>query len=192
MHRFILVMCLLLAACSGGSSSGPTPPILPPPLSCTGTGLVDTTSFSLLSEVEPNDDISMAYGVTIPTPGPTTADSVGIAIGGNIHDTLDPVDTFSFTSSWSIKFFFKLCESTCNYASGNDRNGNPDSLDVSIAYFDVIDAAGNTMMSTQANNSTENYVEMCVDGGVITYIMVIANNTMNASQHYGISAFEAH
>ena len=132
----------------------------------------------------------MAYGVIIPTLGPT-AHSVGLLIGGNIHDTLDRVDVFSFTSSRSIKFFFKLCESSCNSALGNDRDGNPDSLDNAIAYFDVLDAAGNIMMSTQANNSTDNYGEVCVDGGVITYIMVTANNTVTAPQDYRITAFEA-
>ena len=132
----------------------------------------------------------MAFGVIIPTPGPTTSDSVGLLINGNVHDTLDHVDTFSFTSSRTIKFFFKLCESSCNSGSGNDKNGNPDSLDISIAYFDVIDAAGNIMMSTQAKSSTENYIEMCVDGGVITYIKVVANDTMNAPQDYKITAFE--
>jgi hypothetical protein len=85
-----------------------------------------------------------------------------------------------------------LCESSCNVAQGNDKNGNPDSLDISMAYFDVLDAAGNIMMSTQANDSTENYLELCVDGGVITYVMVAANNAMNAPQNYQMSIFEAH
>jgi hypothetical protein len=43
---------------------------------------------------------------------------------------------------------------------------------------------------TPANDSTENYVETCVDGGVITYIAVYANDTMNAPQDYVISASE--
>ena len=185
MRQSILFMCSLFAACSSGGNDSPPPP----PQLCAGTGFVSGGNFSIVSEVEPNDDISMAYGVTIPTPS-STANSVGIIIRGNVHDTLDRVDTFSFTSSRTIKFFFKLCESTCNVASGNDRDGNPDSLDISIAYFGVLDAAGNIMMSTQANNSTENYLELCVDGGVITYIMVAASNTMNAPQNYSISAFE--
>ena len=84
-----------------------------------------------------------------------------------------------------------MCESICNIASGNDKNGNPDSLDTSIAYFDVLDAAGRTMTSTRTNVSTENYAELCVDGGVITYIMVIATDTMNAPQEYKMTAIEA-
>jgi hypothetical protein len=186
MRQLFLFISMLVAACGGGSNGGSGPP---PPASCAGTGPVGNIAFPLVSEVEPNDDISMAFGVTIPTPG-STADSVGIIISGNVHDTLDRVDTFSFTSSRTIKFFIKLCESFCNIASGNDSNGNPDSLDVSIAYFDVLDADGNIMTSTLANSSTENYAELCVDGGVITYIMVAANNTMNVLQDYRITVFE--
>ncbi len=188
MRQLILFMCSLLTACSGGNNS-PPPQQQPPPQSCVGTGPVGNLVFPIVTEVEPNDDISMANGLTIPTPGPTTA--VGIVIRGSVHDTLDRVDTFSFTSSRTIKFFFKLCESICNIASGNDKNGNPDSLDTSIAYFDVLDAAGRTMTSTRTNVSTENYAELCVDGGVITYIMVIATDTMNAPQEYKMTAIEA-
>lgn len=165
-------------------------------------GAADDTVFSgiqvtrLVSEVEPNDDISMAYGVTIPTPT-QPGDRVSIHIFGNVNDAADIADTFAFTSSRSKQFFFKLCEApppsplpvpTCNYFPGTGSNS--DSLNVSIAYFSVLDAAGNVLATTQANNSTENYVTTCVDGGVITYISVIANDTMNAPQDYVISASE--
>ena len=189
MRQSILFMSSLFAACSSGNDPPPLQPP-PPPQSCAGTGPVSNIVFPIVSEVEPNDDIATAFGVTIPTPGPN-ADSVGLLVNGNVHDTLDRVDTISFTSSRTIKFFFKLCESSCNSGSGNDKNGNPDSLDTTIAYFDVLDAAGSIMTSTRTNVSTENYAELCVDGGVITYIMVIANDTMNAPQEYKITAFEA-
>ena len=189
MRQTILFMCFVFTACSG-NSDGNGPP--QGPIAC---GPVDDTVFSgsivfpIVSEVEPNDDISMAYGVTIPTPA-RAGDRVGILIQGAVIDAADSADTFSFTSSRSKQFFFKLCESICNTGSGNDKDGNPDSLDVSIAYFSITDAAGNVLMTTQANNSTENYGELCVDGGVITYIVVFANNTMNALQDYNMSAFE--
>ena len=189
MRQSILFMCSLLTACSGGNDA-PPPQQQPPPQSCVGTGPVGNLVFPIVTEVEPNDDIATAFGVTIPTPGPN-ADSVGLHVNGNVHDTIDRVDTISFTSSRTIEFFFKLCESSCNIASGNDKNGNPDSLDTSIAYFDVLDAAGRTMTSTRTNVSTENYAELCVDGGVITYIMVIATDTMNALQEYKMTAIEA-
>ena len=184
-----LIVCLAMSSCSGGSGGNGLPP--PPPQSCAGTGPVGNLVFSFfVIEVEPNDDIATAFGVPIPTPGPNI-DSVGLLVNGNVHDTLDRVDTISFTSSRTIKFFFKLCESSCNIASANDKNGNPDSLDTSIAYFDVLDAAGRTMASTRINVSTENYAELCVEGGVITYIMVIANDTMNTVQEYVITAIES-
>ena len=103
---------------------------------------------------------------------------------------LPGVDTFSFTSSRTIPFFFKLCEASCNTGSGNDKDGNPDSLDVTIANFSVLDADGNVMMTTNGNNPTKNYGEVCVEGGVITYIAVRADNTMSSDQEYRLSAFE--
>ncbi len=175
---------------SSFSLDDPTISSPPPPQSCAGTGPVGNLVIQFATEVEPNDDIATAFGVIIPTPGPNV-DSVGLLVNGNVHDALDRVDTISFTSSRTIKFFFKLCESSCNFASGNDKNGNPDSLDTSIAYFDVLDAAGRTMASTRTNVSTENYAELCVEGGVITYIMVIANDTMNTVQEYVIAATES-
>ena len=201
MRQLILFMCLLFSACGGGSSgNGGGNQLPPPPMAC---GTADNTAFSGLqvtafqSEVEPNDDISTAYGVTIPTPT-QPGDRVVIQITGNVIDATDGVDTFSFTSSRSKQFFFKLCEApppaplpgpSCNYFPGV-INGNADSLDVAIAYFSVLDAAGNVLATTQANNSTENYLTTCIDGGVITYISVNANDTMNAPQNYVISASE--
>jgi hypothetical protein len=183
----VLCLCLSFVGCSSGNSgSEPLPP--PPVLSCNGTGPRSGASFPIVGEVEPNNDISTAFGVTIPTP---TADkSVGLLVIGSVHDSLDPIDTISFTSSRTIKFFIKLCEDSCNIAAGSDRDGNPDSLDTSIAYFDVLDAAGVIMASTGANNPTENYKELCIEGGVITYLMVNANDTLNAAQNYKISAME--
>jgi hypothetical protein len=189
MRATIFLMCLLFAACSGGSG-GKGPP--EGPIAC---GPADDTvysgrlSFPIVSEVEPNDDTSMAYGVNMPTPA-QPGDRIGVLLGGNVSDVSDAADIFAFTSSRSKQFFFKLCEASCNSGGGNDRNGNPDSLNTSIAYFSVLDAAGNEMMTTQANNPTANYGELCVDGGVITYIAVFANNTMSALQDYTLSAFE--
>jgi len=180
----VLCLCLSLQGCSNGNSNGGPPP----PPACDGAGFVGSIVFPIVTEVEPNNDISTAFGVSIPTP--TSDQSVGLLVIGSVHDSMDPVDTISFTSTRRIKYFVKLCEDSCNSGSGNDKNGNPDSLDTSIAFFDVLDASGNLMMSTQANNSTENYLELCVDGGVITYIMVVANDTMNALQEYKVTAFE--
>jgi len=186
-RKLILTLCLYLSllGCSSGNSNGG-----PPPPACDGTGFVDSSSFPIVTEIEPNNDISTAFGVAIPSP--TASQSVGLLVLGSVHDSLDPIDTIAFTSTRSIKFFIKLCEDSCNGASGNDEDGNPDSLDTSIAYFDVLDAAGMVMGSTRSNISTENYAELCIEGGVITYIQVIAGNTLNAAQGYRVSAMEAH
>lgn len=192
----IHVLCLFLSllGCSGSNRGGPTPtpPQLPPPSpppTCDGTGFVDRTTFPIVTEVEPNNDISTAFGVTIPTP--MDRQSVGLSVNGTVHDSADPIDTIAFTSTRSIKFFIKLCEDTCNSISGNDKDGNPDSLDTSIAYFDVLDAAGMVIGSTSTNIATENYTELCIEGGVITYIQVIAYNTLTSAQAYKMTAMEA-
>jgi hypothetical protein len=120
-----LTVCLVLSACGGGGS-GARPP---PPAVC---GPADDTVFSgtqLISvrpEVEPNDDISMANGVTIPTPA-QPEDRVVIQIIGDVTDAVDGADNFSFTSSRTKRFFFRLCEApapaplplpSCNYDPG--------------------------------------------------------------------------
>jgi hypothetical protein len=117
-------------------------------------------------------------------------DRVGVVVRGNINDMTDLVDTFSFTSSRTIPFFFKLCEGSCNTHGGSDNEGNSDSLDVTIANFSVIDADGKVMLTTFGNNPSANYGEVCVEGGVITYIAVFADNTMSSDQEYRLSAFE--
>jgi len=68
------------------------------PPSCAGTGPVGSSSFPILGEVEPNDDISMAFGVMIPTPGPTTAIRPEATVDLVIHSTAgnEPLWTFLF------------------------------------------------------------------------------------------------
>jgi len=182
----VLGLYLSMLGCSSGSNGGPPPP--PPPPNCEGVGARDIIRFPIVTEIEPNNDISNAFGVTVPTP--TAGESVGLLVLGSAHDSLDPIDTIAFTSTRTIKYFIKLCEDSCNGGSGNDKDGNPDSLDTSTAYFDVLDATGMIIGSTRTNVSTENYTELCIEGGVITYIQVIANNTLNAAQDYRISAME--
>jgi hypothetical protein len=185
MKKFTYSLLLILAACGGdGSGGGGTLP----PLECDGTGPRSSIGFPIVTEIEPNNDISTAFGVVVPTP--TASQSVGLLVLGSVHDTNDLVDTISFTSTRTIEYFVKLCEDSCNGGSGNDKDGNPDSLDTSVAYFDVLDASGMVIESTRTNISTENYTELCIEGGVITYIQVIANNTSNAPQDYRISAME--
>jgi hypothetical protein len=181
----VLCLCLSMLGCSSGSSNGGPPP---PPPNCEGVGARDSIRFPIVTEIEPNNDISNAFGVTVPTP--TASESVGLLVLGSVHDSLDPIDTIAFTSTRTIKYFIKLCEDSCNGGSGNDKDSNPDSLDTSIAYFDVLDATGMIMGSSSTNISAENYTELCIEGGVISYIQILARNTLNAAQDYKITAME--
>jgi hypothetical protein len=179
-----------LLGCSGGSGDlDRLPPELPPPPACEGTGPVSSSRFPIVTEVEPNIDLATAFGVVVPTP--TASQSVGLLVLGAVHDSLDQVDTISFTSTRTIEYFVKLCEDSCNSGGPNNKDGNPDSMDTAIAYFDVLNAAGSVIGSTRTNLATENYARLCVAGGVITYLQIVARDTMNAVQEYKITAMEA-
>jgi hypothetical protein len=186
-----VIMLFVLAAC-GGSGSGNGNGGGTNPSTC-GTTVPTSGSFRLgfgfVDEVEPNGDISTANPANLATLA-VPEDRVGVIVQGDINDVTDLVDTFSFTSSRTIPFFFKLCEGSCNTHGGSDNEGNPDSLDVTIANFSVIDADGKVMLTTFGNNPSANYGEVCVEGGVITYIAVRADNTMSSDQEYRLSAFE--
>jgi hypothetical protein len=195
MRYLLYFACVAFAACGGtgggGNESGGagTPAVSS---NCSG-GPPISGSYKLsvrsVDEVEPNDDVSTAFAVNMPIPA-AAEDLVGIVIEGGVHDTMDRSDLYSFTSSRTRWFFFKLCESSCNTDSENDRHGNPDSLLVWTAHFSVLDADGRTIISTAGDNPIENYGEVCVDAGVITYIAVHANDTKNLVQPYRMSAFE--
>ena len=179
MKRMLLLSFLALVAC-GGSSSAP-PPVDDDffglgPGTATGTILVQ-------SEVEPNDSIAMANPVTVPTPSPTD-DFVGFQVNGTINNLTDGVDTFSFTAARTRIYSIKLCSSTC---SGIGQGG---SFDVAVAYFDVLDQSGNILVSSQGDNVVGNYREINIDAGVLYYIMLIAEDTMNVAQTYSLHAVE--
>ncbi len=178
MKRMLWLSFLALAAC-GGSSSAP-----PPEEDFFGPGLgIATGTVVIQSEVEPNDSIAMADPVTVPTPSPTD-DFVGFQVNGTINNLTDGVDTFSFTAARTRMYSIKLCPSTC---SGIGRGG---SLDVAIAYFDVLDQSGNVLLSSQGDNIVGNNREINIDAGVLYYIMVLAEDTMNAAQAYSLHAVE--
>lgn len=184
MRQTICFMCLVLTACSGGSAGNSIEPP-PKPISCGSIENEDSSSLlisSIATEVEPNDDFSTANALFIQNP-PRPEDRVGASVQGHVTDTADATDTFSFTAQRTAGYYFKLCESFCvNRFPTN--NAFPDSLDVSIAYFEILDESGNVLMTTLANDPTENYGQLCIDAGVIKYMAVYANNTMNVAQEY--------
>ena len=122
-----LTVCLVLSGCGGGGGSNAVGIITPPVGTPTCGATVPTSgafkiTFPSVNEVEPNDDISTANPVNLPTPA-APEDRVGIIVLGSINDTSDLADTFSFTSSRTKQFFFKFCEASCNTGSGNDKDG---------------------------------------------------------------------
>ena len=116
---------------------------------------------------------------------PNTAGRSDVAVGiGNIHDTSDVVDAYSFTPNNSKRHFFQLCGTVCSLGS---RFGN---LDVSVTYFDILDASGSVLASTAADASSGNLAELALDAGVLYYVMVIAENTANSIQSYSINIID--
>lgn len=194
MRFFACFACVVLAACSGPGGDGNGSGRAGSPSGSSNCSGPETSGSFRLSvrregEVEPNDDISTAYAVNMPVPE-APEDLVGIVIEGSIHDSTDRTDIYSFTSSRTRWYFFKLCESSCSTDSENDRYGNPDSLLIWTAHFSVLDADGKAIISTLGDNPTENYGEVCVGAGVVTYIAVHANDTAGMEQPYRISALE--
>jgi len=183
MRQPIFLLCILFAACDGGGSQrqNSTP--------CVVGDTEGRYVYTLLGEAEPNNVISMAYRIKVPGSDPF-GKNVAIFVAGRVHDTQDRVDTIALTASRTIGYFFKLCDPSCNSAAPTNRFGILDSLDTSIAYFDVLDAVGNILMSTKARNSKANYLEMCVNRNTTIYIMVVATDTNNELLDYKITAFE--
>jgi len=164
----------------------------PRPSNC-GGHVPNSGSFAVrvrfADEVEPNDDLSTANALYMPVPD-APEDLIGIVVQGSFDDTMDRVDTYSFTRERSRWLFVKLCGLSCVPGSETDSNGNPDSLPVSIAHFNVLNADGELIATTAGHSLTENYGELCIDVGVITYIEVHAYNTLGLVQHYWISVYE--
>jgi len=194
MRYLLYIACVAFAAC-GGSGGGNQSRGAVTPTSFSGCNGNPPTSGSFrlsvhtVDEVEPNDELATAFAVDMPVPA-APEDLVGIVIEGSVHDTADTADIFSFTSSRTRWFFVKLCETSCNTESENDRYGNPDSLLIWNAYFSVLAADGSSLYSTVGDNPTENYGEVCINAGVITYLAVYANDTRSQPQPYRISAIE--
>lgn len=192
MRHLLCLACLAFAACSGGGQGCGGAGIASASPGCSG-GSPTSNAFKLSVhrgvEIEPNDDIATANAVYMPTPA-APEDIAGFVIGGTVHDTRDSTDIFSFTSLRARRIFFKLCESSCDTRFETDKDGNPDSLLVWAAYFDVLDADGRIIATTLGGNPIENYGDLYIDAGVIIYIAVHANDTFHVDQPYQISAFE--
>ena len=184
MKSSLLLSLLALTACSNGGGGGNSAPPggtgVPP-----GGGFA--TSFTVLvtlrSEVEPNDSIAVANALTMPIHS-ATADYVGTGALGDITELTDTADFFSFTAAREHEFTIKLCDSIC---TGFDAS---DTLDVSIAYFEVLDQSGTLLMSSQGDLAAGNFQTISIDAGVLYYLGVFPEDTVGASQDYVVSAVE--
>lgn len=192
MRYLLCFACFLFASCDEGGNGCEGAGKLSGSSGC-GVGSSTPGNFTLSVrrgvEVEPNNDLSTASVVQMPTRA-APGDLVGFVIEGSVNDASDHADIFSFTSSRSGRILFKLCESFCDTRYETDRYGNSDSLLVWIAYFDVLDADGKILATTVDDNPIENYGDIYIDAGVITYIVVYANDTLHLDQPYRISAVE--
>ena len=177
--KTLLLLCSIgLGACGGGSSSPPDPG--PGPI--VGPGLL-TGVIAITSEIEPNDDLTSANPLALPNPDPTV-DFVGVVVNGSVNDVADTADNFSFTSTRTSVFVFKLCDDIC--ATFN-RDGT---TEIASAYFEILDQTGTLLLSTQGDSVNGNYAERNIDAGVIYYARVRAEDTMSDAYGYSMIIVE--
>ena len=98
------------------------------------------------------------------------------------------MDTFAATAARTGIFRIALCSGTCLFGIQGGVQG--DILDVAIGYFNILDQFGNVLTSSQGDNVSGNYREINFDAGVLYYIMVLAEDTMNQTQGYSIGALQ--
>jgi hypothetical protein len=181
MKCLILISCLALGACSSGGGGGNTNPPADPPSG--GLPPAFSVLVSFAGEVEPNDSIAAANSLTMPSHS-ATADFVGTGAKGSVNDLTDVADFFSFTAARKDDFTIKLCDSMCSTINSDDT------LDVSIAYFEVLDQFGTLILSSQGGGVTSNFQTISIDAGVIYFIAVFPEDTVGANQVYFVSAVE--
>jgi hypothetical protein len=166
--------CFSIAACGGGGGGnkgggGPAP--IP--------GFIFNRSpiVEVFVEIEPNDTMATAT----PLPLTDTANIADIVIGlGDVDTSSDIYDFYSLTASHGRGHHFQLCASDCAVGAST---GN---IDVAAAYFDVLDASGNILISTANDPGSGNIVEIELDAGVLYYVVVTAENTPMPFQFYSI------
>jgi hypothetical protein len=64
------------------------------------------------------------------------------------------------------------------------------SLDVGIAFLSVVDQFGTVLLSSQGDTVNRNVQKMSIDAGVLYYVMVVAEDTMNEDRDYNLTVVE--
>ena len=174
---------------SGPTTTSPPPPTTPPPPSTTPPLTVRTSPLILSRalDVEPNNSISTPSATSFPAPF-FPEQNVGFSVRGTINNLTDGIDTYAFTAARSRTFTFELCsfpEASCTLLLTADR-----SLDVEIAFLSVVDQFGTVLLSSQGDTVNRNVQRMSIDAGVLYYVMVVAEDTMNEDKDYKLNVFE--
>lgn len=180
MKRLLLLSCLAVVACSSGGKGSSQPaggPGLP------GPGAFITVAVSWEDEIEPNDSVAMSQALFIPSPS-SSDEFVGFQVDGAVALQSDSMDTFAFTTNRTRTYTIELCESDCLLPLSGV------SVDVAIAYFEILDQSGALLASSQGDRLGENYIEFDFDAGVPYHIMVRAEDTMSGTQFYSLIAIE--
>ena len=142
-----------------------------------------TSVYSTAYDIEPNNSIATASVASLPA-AQNFERRLGFVANGTINNLTDGVDTYAFTAARSRTFGLQICAPT---PPDICRNG---SLDLSLAYFSVLDQFGNVLLSSQGDTVSGNYQQMHIDAGVLYYVMVLAEDTMNVDREYTLRVFE--
>ena len=174
---------------SGPTTTNPPPPTTPPPPPTTPPLTVHTSPWILSRsfDVEPNNSISTASATSLPAPF-FPEQNVGFSVKGTINNLTDGIDTYAFTAARSRTFAFELCssqEGPCSIPLHADQ-----SLDVGIAFLSVVDQFGTVLLSSQGDTVNRNVQKMSIDAGVLYYVMVVAEDTMNEDRDYNLTVVE--
>jgi hypothetical protein len=108
---------------------------------------------------------------------------VGFLVSGTINDSLDLIDTFSFTSSESRTLRVQLC------VAGNIC-GATYRLGVATAFIEVRDQFGTMLWTTEDNQAVGNVLTIGADSGVLYCIAVVAENTSGNDMGYFLNVVE--
>lgn len=144
---------------------------------------------TLRGEIEPNNDLTEANVHTLPAHG-SAADYIGFGVKGSIDDTIDSADCFVFTVSRTHTFAIELCSVIAGAVPSCGPIGTAESIDTSVAYFEVFDQDGTLLLGSQANITVGNSHEIIFDAGIAYYLGVFAEDTVGMTTNYLIEAVE--
>ena len=186
------IICFIVSLGQPGclDNDGISPPASSPQPNAPGCNGPDrciegsTSIYSSAFDIEPNNSIATASVVSLPA-AQNFERRLGFVANGTINNLTDGVDTYAFTAARSRTFGLQICAPT---PPDICRNG---SLDLSVAYFSVLDQFGNVLLSSRGDAVNGNYQQIHIDAGVLYYVMVLAEDTMNVDREYTLRVFEA-